>query len=183
MFIPLPSQLCLPFVCLIVSRITQKTTQTIFTKFSAKVALGSRKIRLDFGGNRSGRVGLRVVNIVLRTIESYPTTSPTERAGTCWLWFVDNIHSAEIAEDSQKVGRVELVVQLVPRGHRVTTCRHSRRLWILSLCRRQHTVRRRVRYRYTIDRLCERLLLYVSCWLNSQPLSNVNDLLTVGMSR
>jgi len=39
------------FVCLFVSRIMQKNTQPIFTKFGEKVAHGTRKNPLDFGGS------------------------------------------------------------------------------------------------------------------------------------
>ena len=38
-------------VCLFVSRITQKTAQSIFTKFGGKAAHGPLKKQLDLGGN------------------------------------------------------------------------------------------------------------------------------------
>jgi len=42
--LPLPRRLCVHFVCLFVSRIAQKTTRPIFTKFDEKWHLGHGRI-------------------------------------------------------------------------------------------------------------------------------------------
>jgi len=53
-FSPAPSRLCFHVVCLFVRLFVcgiTKNNQTIFTKFGGKVANGSRKNPVDFGGN------------------------------------------------------------------------------------------------------------------------------------